>query len=183
MQVLVAGLAVGAEDPRNVPDPTPPPLGTASFVPPANIDEQPLTPQSFVVRAALISMAEMEIGGLAQSRSGSAAAKQLGGQLIKDHREALARLKTIGGQSKIALPGELDPQHQALRDELARLEGPPFDAKFAAAMVNGHEKALSLFQTAAKSDKLTPALRGYAGSTLPMLQHHAQMARELRSSH
>ena len=58
LHILVIGAATGAEDPHKVPDPTPPPLGTASFVPPANLDEQPLNSQSFVVQAALINMAD-----------------------------------------------------------------------------------------------------------------------------
>jgi putative membrane protein len=182
VSIVTAGAVSGAEDPRNVPDTTPPPLGTASFVPPANIDEQPLTPESFVTRAALINMAETEIGGLAQSRSGTAAVKSFGAQLVKDHRAALAKLKTIAAQAKIALPGELDPEHQSLRDELAALEGPAFDAKFATAMASGHEKAIRLFKAAAGSAKLTPALRSYAESMLPTLEQHAQLAHQLASS-
>lgn len=180
--IAVVGVASGAEDPRDVPDTTPPPLGTASFVPPANIDEQPLTPESFVTRAALINMAETEIGGLAQSRSAAAAAKSFGAQLVQDHRAGLAKLKTIAAQAKIALPGELDPDHQSLRDELAALEGPAFDAKFAAAMASGHDKAIRLFKAAAGSAKLTPALRSYAESMLPTLEEHAHLAHQLLSS-
>ncbi|HEY5808167.1 MAG TPA: DUF4142 domain-containing protein [Povalibacter sp.] len=180
--LLAMGIATGAEDPRNVPDATPPPLGTASFVPPSNVDQQPLTPQTFVVQAALINMTEIETGGLTQTRSGSAAVKEFGSRLVKDHRAALAKLKTIAAEGKISLPGELDPEHQGLRDELAGLEGPAFDEKFVAAMASGHNKALTLFKTAADSDKLTPALRNYASATLPTLQQHAQMAHQLQAS-
>ncbi|HEY6643255.1 DUF4142 domain-containing protein [Povalibacter sp.] len=177
-----ASVAVGAEDPRNVPDTTPAPLGTASFVPPANIDQQPLTPESFVIRAAMINMEEIEIGGLAQNRSATPAVKEFGAQLVADHRAALEKLKSIAAQAKIALPGEVDPERQALRDELSALEGPAFDAKFATAMVDGHQQAISMFRAASGSATLTPALRSYAQSMLPTLGQHAQMAKQLQSS-
>lgn len=179
LQILVIGVAIGAEDPRKVPDPTPPPLGTASFVPPANLDEQPLNSQSFVVQAALINMAEVEIGTLAQKNSANADVRRFGAQLVKDHRDSFTKLKNIAAEAKIALPAELDPEHQMLRDELNKLDGPAFDAKFANAMVNGHEKAIGLFKLAGSSEKLTPALRSYATSTLPTLQQHAQTAHQL----
>ena len=179
LHILVIGAATGAEDPHKVPDPTPPPLGTASFVPPANLDEQPLNSQSFVVQAALINMAEIEIGGLAQKNSAKAGVRKFGAQLVKDHGDALAELKKVAAEAKIALPAELDPEHQVLRDELAALNGPAFDAKFAHAMVNGHEKAIRLFNLAASSDRVTAELHSYASSTLPTLRQHAQTAHEL----
>lgn len=180
LQILAVGMAIGAEESRKVPDPTPPPLGTASFVPPANIDEQPLNSQSFVVQAALVHMTEIEIGTVAQSKSATPAVRKFGARLVADHGGALANLKKVAAEARIALPAELDPEHQALRDELNRLDGPAFDAKFASATVGGHESAINLFKLAASSDALTPALRSYAQSALPTLRQHAQIAHQLQ---
>lgn len=181
--LLLSSAAVGAQEQPEVPRPTaPPPLGTASFVPPSDIDKQPLTAATFVVRAAITHMTEREIGTLARTHSANEPVKTFGEQLVKDHGVALAQLKQPAADARIALPGEIDAQHQALRDELAGLEGPPFDQKFLAAMVSGHEQAVQLFQAASQSPKLTPALRDYAASILPKVQEHARMARQLQDT-
>ena len=60
--------ALGAENPQ-----TTAPLGTASFTPPeANAKSPVLTPQTFVTRAAVANMAEIEASQLALERSGDA---------------------------------------------------------------------------------------------------------------
>ena len=51
---------------REPVDPTPPPRGTASFEPPPSLAEDaPLTAQTFVIRAAIVNMAETDLAELA----------------------------------------------------------------------------------------------------------------------
>jgi putative membrane protein len=77
------------------------------------------------------------------------------------------------------MPGEIDADHQALRDQLAALEGPAFDGRFIQIMTDKHDQAVRLFKDAADSPKLTAGLQAYARSQLPKLQQHADMAHQL----
>ncbi|MFL6547072.1 MAG: DUF4142 domain-containing protein [Povalibacter sp.] len=180
---LIVCNAFAAADQPAVPPGDPPPLGTASFVPPANIDQEPLTAASFVTRAAIMNLMETEIGALAQSKSSNAQVKAFASQLTADHRAAQTALKAPAAQAKLAMPGEVDADHQAIRDQLAALSGPAFDTRFIEVMAWSHDQAVRMFQEAAKSPKLTQELQAYANSMLPKLQSHAQMAHTLQSKH
>ena len=59
---LIVQLLLPPSQAQQVPDQTPP-LGTASFTPPPDQDKQPLSATSFVTRAAVTNMAEMELYG------------------------------------------------------------------------------------------------------------------------
>ena len=180
---LSVGVVLAAENQPAIPPGDPPPLGTSSFVPPASIDEQPLTAASFVTRAGITNLMEIEASSLAQTKASNPSVKAFAVQLIADHRAAQSQLKGPAAQAKLALPGEIDVQHQQIRHELAELDGAAFDAKFIEVMSKSHEDAVRMFEDAAKNPKLTPELQSYARAMLPKLQSHAQMAHKLSASH
>ena len=61
---LLCQIALAQQPQQREPvDPTPPPRGTASFEPPPSLAEDaPLTAQTFVIRAAIVNMAETDLG-------------------------------------------------------------------------------------------------------------------------
>ena len=172
-----------AENQPAIPPGDPPPLGTASFVPPTSIDEEPLTAASFVTRATMMNLMETEAGALAQSKSTNPQIKSFAAQLMADHRAAQTQLKVPAAQAKLAMPGEMDVDHQKIRDELAALDGAAFDTKFIQLMTSSHDEAVRMFEAASKSPKLTKELQAYASAMLPKLQAHAQAAHKLSSAH
>jgi putative membrane protein len=103
--------------------------------------------------------------------------------LVADHRAAQTQLKAPAAQAKLAMPGEMDVDHQKLRDELAALDGPAFDSKFVQLMTSSHDDAVRMFEAASKSPKLTQELQAYASAMLPKLRAHAQAAHKLSPAH
>ena len=178
----VTGAAWTQAQQKEVPDPTPPPLGTASFVPPPKTEQQPLTSESFVVDAAVASMTEIEIGTMAIEKSATPEVKQLAREMVADHKAALGKLKDVAAAAKIALPGTLDIDRQKQKDELARHSGPAFDQKFVDSVKQAHHETVALFEAAEKSSELTPALREYAASSLPTLREHERMAQQIEAA-
>jgi putative membrane protein len=161
----------------------PPPLGTASFTPPeGNTKLQPLTPENFVVRAAVTNMAEIELGQLALEKSADPAIRRYATQLIKDHQAAQARLKSIAATAKIALPGAVDDEHRMHKEKLAELVGADFDKQYVALMQKGHEQAQKLLESA-KSANLDVPLKTYASETLATVKAHAAEAAKLHTAH
>ena len=180
---LLAHSVFAAQNQPAVPPGDPPPLGTASFVPPTSIDEEPLTAASFVTRATMMNLMETEAGSLAQSKSTNPQIKSFAAQLMADHRAAQTQLKAPAAQAKLAMPGEMDVDHQKARDELAALDGSAFDTKFIQLMTSSHDEAVRMFEAASKSPKLTKELQAYANAMLPKLKAHAQTAHKLSSGH
>jgi len=178
----IAGVAtcVGAQDRKE----TPPPLGTASFIPPeGNTKLQPLTPENFVTRAAVANMAEIDLSQLALDRSTAPAIRNFATQIIKDHQAAQAKLKQLAGAARIALPGTVDEEHRKQREQLKELTGAEFDKQYVAAMHAGHNEAAAMFESASKSNELNTAFKGYASETLQAVQRHRAEAEKLHARH
>jgi putative membrane protein len=140
-----------------------------------------VTPQSFATQAAVIGKAEIELGQLAAQKSQDKGVRDYAQRMVKDHQAADAKLKKIAGEESLTLPQALDPEHQALKTKLSALQGEAFDREYAKAMAKGHDKAVALFESASKAEKMPAELKEFAASTLPTLKEHMEMAHELHS--
>lgn len=131
----------------------------------------------FMQQAANASVAEVQLGQLALTKSDNEAVKALAQRIVDDHTKANAQLKAIADSEQITLASPGD----AARDEAARLralDGSAFDQAWAKAMVGDHEKAVKLFsdEAAAAGDS---RLHQFAQATLPTLRAHLQSAKKL----
>jgi putative membrane protein len=134
--------------------------------------------QKFVMEAAMGGMAEVELGRLAAERGSSDSVKQFGQRMVDDHSRANSELMQLTAARGMTVPATLDAKHQALMAKMSQLSGAAFDRAYAKEMVKDHQKDVSLFQKqatrAADSD-----LRAFAARTLPTLEEHLRMAREM----
>jgi putative membrane protein len=163
-------------------DPTPPPRGTASFQPPPSLAEDaPLTAQTFVIRAAIVNMAESDLAELALSRSHDAQLQAFARRMLDEHRRAQEKLRLVAADTKIALPAMVDKKHQDLKESLKRSAADEFDSGYVKAMVSGHDEAVALFDAASSSKTLPKQLQGYAINMLPVIRNHRDAAYALQS--
>jgi len=135
--------------------------------------------QDFVTRAAQAGMAEVKLSQLAKSQGENPAVRGYADNMIADHGKAGAELEAIADQKKLKLPAELDAAHQAAMKNLAAKSGPDFDTAYMMLMRQDHDKAVSLFRSAADSPALDADLKAFAAKTLPTLETHDEMARKL----
>jgi putative membrane protein len=173
------GAAQQAPSPKN-----PPPRGTASFEPPPSLAEDaPLTAQTFVIRAAIANMMEIDLADLALSRSHDAGLQAYARKMRDEHWRAQEKLRAAAGDAKIAMPAMADKKHQDLMDALKRTPADEFDAAYVKAIVAGHDEAVALFDAAAnsKNSELPQAFQRYAGEMLPIIRSHRDAARALQS--
>src|SRR4051812_35223524 len=136
--------------------------------------------QGFVNAAAHINMAEIQIGKLALEKSSSPEIKNFAQHLVTDHSQNLKQLEQLAANAKLTLPTKLDRKHQAMFENLQAINGAQFDKQFSADMVKGHEAAIRLFDSVAKSN-MDPTLKSFASSTLPTLRDHLKMAQDAQS--
>ena len=73
---------------------------------------------------------------------------------------------------------EMAKKHQALKKKLSALTGAAFDREYMSQMVKDHSSAVALFQGQA-TNGTDADLKNWAAKTLPTLQEHLRMAREV----
>lgn len=87
-------------------------------------------------------------------------------------------VQSTGAISTMQLPVQLDPEKSAMLNQLASTSGPQFDRLYGQAQRMGHQQALALHQSYAQAGT-DPALRQFAASVVPHIEHHAMEARRL----
>ncbi|MFN2453408.1 MAG: DUF4142 domain-containing protein [Pyrinomonadaceae bacterium] len=136
----------------------------------------------FVMEAAMGGMAEVEAGRLALQRSSSDAVKQFAQQMIDDHTKANEELMQLASSKGMTPPTTLDAKHMAMMAKMQTLSGAEFDrAYIKQSGVKDHEKNAKVHER--ESTRGTDAdLKAYAAKTLPIVQAHLQMARDMATS-
>ncbi len=136
----------------------------------------------FIATAASAGQFEVESGKLAQSKAVDPALKAFADQMVTDHTNASEKLTVLAQQKGVSLPTTLKEKDQKALDNLSKAKaGKDFDDLYRKDMVKTHKEAVALFDNAAKHSK-DPDVKAFAGSTLPVLEHHGGMAESLKSS-
>jgi len=134
--------------------------------------------QTFLKKAAQGGLAEVNVGQMAASKASDPNIKQFGQRMVEDHGKANDELQQIAQKENLTLPTEPSKAEQKTANKLSRLQGTKFDAEYAREMVKDHEQDVALFEKEANSGS-NPELKAFAQKTLPTLQQHLQMAKQL----
>jgi putative membrane protein len=81
----------------------------------------------------------------------------------------------------VNLPTDLDHSTKREMDKLSKLSGADFDREYMKTMVSDHKKDVSDFKSEASKAK-DPDVKQFAGSTLPTLQEHLQLAQSTQQT-
>jgi putative membrane protein len=134
--------------------------------------------KKFVSDAAQGGMLEVELGRLAAEKAGSNTVRNFGMQMVADHTRANAELKSVAAHKNIEVPSDMSSSQKSTYDKLAKLSGAEFDKQYMSDMVGDHETDVKEFQTQADKGN-DPDVKAFAAKTLPILQKHLQMARDV----
>jgi putative membrane protein len=139
---------------------------------------QKVDDQTFVKKAAQGGMAEVMLGKLAEQKAASADIKKFGTRMVTDHGKANKELIAICVKEKFDVPKEIGKEHKEIMDKLAKLSGAEFDREYMLHMVKDHEEDAAEFADASKSLK-NEELRKFAAKTLPVIQEHLKLAKQI----
>lgn len=134
--------------------------------------------QKFVEKVAQDGIAEADLGALAKERAKSDEVKQFAQRMIDDHGKANEQLEEIAKNKGAVVPTEAGEEHSKIRAELADLKGEEFDQKYMAAMAEGHQKAVDLFQKEIESGQ-DADVKAFAEQTLPTIKEHLSQAQSM----
>jgi putative membrane protein len=135
--------------------------------------------RDFAMDAARGGMAEVELGKLAVAKATNPDVRNFGQRMIDDHGKANDQLRQVASDRGLALPSDLDRKSRDEMRRLDKLSGPQFDRAYVDMMVKDHVKDVADFQREARRGD-SPVQR-FASSTLPTLQEHLSMAKDLQT--
>jgi putative membrane protein len=137
----------------------------------AKFDNSKEKDADFLVEAASINMAEIEMSQLAQSKAMAADVKNLANKMVEEHTKSLNELKALASKKMITLPSSLTENNQEDYNNLTERSGNDFDKKYCQMMVDGHKDAIREFEKAS-NDASDSEIRDWASNTLPTLRSH-----------
>jgi putative membrane protein len=143
----------------------------------ANVFAVEIDPDEFVDEASAKGVAEVETAKLALQKSSSSAVKSFAQKMIEDHTKANAALAAIAKTKNLEVASESELKNKAKAFILKQRDGESFDEAYANNQVMAHEETISLFKQG--TDTGDAEINAYAKNTLPKLEHHLQMAKEL----
>jgi putative membrane protein len=134
----------------------------------------------WVEKAARAGIAEVEAGKLAAAQGKRDDIRAFGKQMIADHGKANDELKGIATQKGVTVPDKTDSKHVKALTKLSGLSGDKFDKQYLkTAGVDDHTDAQKLFKDGA-NDLKDPDLKAFAQKTLPTVEHHLQMVKDMK---
>ena len=146
-----------------------------------NPTTQHVDDKKFVKDAAEGGLAEVELGKLALQKSSNDDVKQFAQKMVDDHSKANDQLKQVAEQDKIDVPTALDSKHQSKIDKLSKLSGDQFDKAYIKDQLKDHETDVTAFKAEADNGN-DPNIKSFASTTLPMLQQHLDLVKNLNKS-
>jgi putative membrane protein len=126
---------------------------------------------SFYNNAAEAGIFEVDAGNLAQQKGTTAAVKDFGALMVKDHTAANDKLKSIADAKGISLPTSAGVAQMATKAKLELESGNTFDKAYIESQLKAHRMAIKLFSREAGSGKDAEA-KAFAKETLPTLESH-----------
>ena len=143
-------------------------------------ETSPRTPFSaqdstFVMKAAIGGLMEVEAGNVAQQNSTNDRVKAFGTMMVNDHSKANSELTTLAGGRGVTIPTALPPDMQKHIEEMRKMKEKQFNNHYMSMMVNDHQKTIADFEKQANSGA-DPELKAWAQKTLPALQMHRDSA-------
>jgi putative membrane protein len=134
---------------------------------------------TFLQDAVQGSLAEVQMGQLAQQNGGSEDVKAFGQTLVTDHTKSMDQASALAKSMNVQVPTEPKPEAQQEYEKLQGLQGAEFDKAFAEHMVMDHQKEIDKFEEQAQggSDEVAQ----FAKQTLPVLNTHLDLAKKIEA--
>lgn len=157
-------------------------LSTAAMAQDATNAAAPMSAPEFIIAASQSDMFEIEEGKMAQKTGSTAAVRQFGSKMVRDHTKTTAALHKAITKAGMAVPPppSLRPDQEQMVSQLQGMSGADFDKAYLTQQVQSHQEALALQSGYAKAGDV-PAIKAAARSAVPIVSMHLKMAQKMSS--
>lgn len=136
----------------------------------ANFDSQKQERDAqFIVNAAEINMAQIQLGQLAQQRGQTTHVRELGKMMEDAYTKSQRDLTALANSKRITIPTSQTDDTRNAYEDLNDKSGNDFDKAYADMMVSRHNDAIKTFEDATK-DRYDREINDWAIATLPDLR-------------
>ena len=139
----------------------------------------PTDANGFAAAVAASDLYETQSGALAMEKGASEEVRSIGQMLRREHQESTSRLKAAASRAGVELRPALDPDKQAMIDELKAASGAEFDRKFLAQQRAAHQKTLMMLQNYRQSGD-DAALKLFAEGAQKLVEGHSDKVNAIR---
>jgi len=140
---------------------------------------QNVSAAEFVNKAANSDMFEIQSSQLALNKTQDSRIREFAQHMVQDHTAASDRLKAAAqGQT---VPTTLDQEHTQMLQQLQQASGNDFNRPYVQMQMNGHQKAVSLFESYAQNGD-NAQLKQFAQQTVPTLRQHLQQITQIQNN-
>ncbi len=137
---------------------------------------------AFLKQAAQNGHTEVEGSKLALTKGVNPQVKTFAQQMVDDHTKAGDELTALAASKGVEVPKSPSVAQKAKLKILSMRDGASFDEHYAESIgVKAHEDTVKLFKKAA-GDVKDADVKAFITKTLPTLEHHLQMARDLHAA-
>jgi putative membrane protein len=133
----------------------------------------------FTVTAANGGMTEVQVSKLALTKSTNPDVTMFAQMMVTDHSKANDELTVLAATKNITLPIAISDDNQKKIDKLSAEGEKDFDKDYSDMMVDDHVSTVDLFKSEADNGN-DSAIKAWATSTIPTLEHHLEMADSLQ---
>jgi putative membrane protein len=133
---------------------------------------------TFLQNAIQGSLAEVQMGELAQQNGSSEDVKAFGQTLVTDHSKSMDEASALAKSMNVEVPTEPKAEAQQEYEKLQGLKGDEFDKEFAEHMVMDHQKEIEKFEEQAQGGD---EVAQFAKQTLPVLNTHLDLAKKIEA--
>ena len=107
--------------------------------------------QQFMLTAASVGTAEVDMAELAEHQAGDPAVKAYGRRLAQEHTRINDELTQLAERKHVELIKAMDPANRTLYEELTHLNGKLFDREYLLAQMNIHRMGNGLYESEAQA--------------------------------
>lgn len=156
-------------------------LGTVGFISSVFAQTAKTDEQSFLEKTAEGQQIEISLGQLAEQRAINARVKDLGQQLVENHKKGSQQVEQLAMKEGVQLsPGVSEGRKQKV-NKISELSGHAFDRAYIDYILEDHETTVDEFQRHVKTTQNLD-IKQWIASTLPDLQTHRENARQVKST-
>jgi putative membrane protein len=130
-----------------------------------------------MTQAIEMNIAEVDIANIAAGKTQDPRVKSFAEMMMKDHAQALSKLRAIPGAPASEVKSNSD--HRAAADKLSKLSGSDFDREYMSMMVRDHEDALKFFEEQGRQTDNTEFAK-VARDLVPTVKEHLEKAQKVQ---
>lgn len=138
--------------------------------------------ENFVDEASAKGMAEIETARLALKESQDEDVRDFAQQMLDDHTKVRQDLARLAQDNDLEMSDDATLMDKAKAMILQLRDGEDFNEAYANNQVTAHQQTIELYQEYVRNGQ-DPALKEFAESTLPKLEEHLRMAKDLAARH